>query len=58
MSGPTKMDAKQAMVQFLYVCRPERLSTITVDQLQQRHGVPRKIAEYELTIARQKRGVA
>lgn len=55
MRAPTKKTAHQAMIDFLYVCRPERLAAVTVDQLQQRHGVTRKLAEYELTIARQKR---
>jgi hypothetical protein len=34
------------------------LPTITVEQLCRTYRVPEKVAEYELTIARQKRGVA
>lgn len=47
--------AKGEMVSFLYTCRPDRLADVTVDDLVARHRVDAKVAEYELTIARQKR---
>lgn len=48
--------AKAQMLQFLYGCRDDMLSRVTVDDLVTRYRTDRKTAEYELTIARQKRG--
>lgn len=50
--------AKAQLVTMLYQCRPEALAGFTVDGLCATHRVDRKVAEYELQIARQKRGVA
>lgn len=51
----TAADKRADLTTFLYSCRETALIAVTVDQLVARHGVERKIAEYELTIARQKR---
>jgi hypothetical protein len=51
----TQADKRTTMIQFLYGCRPVVLKTVTVDDLVNRHGVPRKDAEYELIVAKQKR---
>lgn len=40
---------------FLYGCRPSVLAAQTVPDLASRYGWSAKVAEYELTIARQKR---
>ena len=47
--------ARAQLAGFLYGCRFQMLADITVDTLHQRYRVSRKVAEYELTIARQKR---
>jgi hypothetical protein len=51
----TKLDCTTEMRLFLYGCTDGRLASVTVDDLIARHGVDRKMAEYELTVARQKR---
>lgn len=52
---PTQLDKLVACKMFLYSCRKEALAAISADQLVTRCGVTPKVAEYELTIARQKR---
>lgn len=56
-----RMTAEQGTAQLkslLYSCRPEQLSTYTVEQLTRMYRVDTRVAEYELTIARQKRAAA
>jgi hypothetical protein len=54
---PTIDDAasRGALAGFLYGCHMPTLADITVDELLRRYRVSVKVAEYELTIARQKR---
>lgn len=50
--------ARNNLVQFLYGCRSEVLPEITaatIADLQRRYGCDARTAEYELTVARQKR---
>lgn len=54
----TQQQAKTQLVAYLYGCRAEMLTAITVGQLCRTYRVDERTAEYELTIARQKRGAA
>jgi hypothetical protein len=52
----TAAEGRAQMRQFLYMCRADMLERVTPEELCRRHrGVTVRIAEYELTIARQKR---
>lgn len=52
----TVAQAKVQLTQFLFGCRPQALADVTVEQLVCRYrGLDARTAEYELTIARQKR---
>jgi hypothetical protein len=51
----TAADRKTEMTLFLYQCADSALAATTVGDLCQRYGVDQRTAEYELTIARQKR---
>lgn len=55
---PSRVTIDQSTAQlrsFLYMCQPNRLAAVTVDDLVARYRIKPKVAEYELTIARQKR---
>ena len=54
----TRPEAKAQLIQLLYGCTPEKLASFTVDGLCRTHRVDERTVEYELTIARQKRGIA
>mgnify|MGYP003387603640 CR=1 FL=1 len=51
----TAADRRGEMALYLYQSRDSAFAVVTVDELVARYGVDRKTAEYELTIARQKR---
>ncbi|UIJ43778.1 hypothetical protein LZK98_11815 [Sphingomonas cannabina] len=50
-------EAKAQLIARLYGCTDAALARLTVDDICRFHRVDRRLAEYELTIARQKRGV-
>lgn len=54
----SKEQAHGQMMMLLYGCTPPALAGLTVDMLVGSYRVDRKSAEYELTVARQKRGAA
>lgn len=47
--------ARTQLVSLLYSCRPAMLATYTAESLCRMYRVDARTAEYELTIARQKR---
>lgn len=52
----TRADRKTEMTLFLYQCTDAALAATTEGDLIARYGVDRRTVEYELTIARRKRG--
>lgn len=54
----TVADRTAAMTLLLAGCTEARLAAMTADELAGQCGVEVKVAEYHLTIAKQRRGVA
>lgn len=52
----TQVNAKARLVSILYGCTAQRLAQFTAEGLAATHNCDVRVCEYELTIARQKRG--